>query len=81
MWTPNEFKDYHPICKAYFKRELTQALAYEISSQLSKQRDEYDPYTPIFARDECLRTDLLECLSYVVSNIGAKQRFSVNKEK
>lgn len=81
MWKPNDVKDYHPICKTFFERELSEELAIDIAAELTKQREMYDPYTPIFAADECLRADLLECLSYVVAQLGLSRQFVLNELK
>jgi len=69
MWRPNEFKEYHPVCKAFFERKLSKQLAKDICLELQKQIDAYDPDTPVYECDMCLRADLLDCLSYAVSNI------------
>ena len=70
LWCPNKFKDYHPIYKTFFEREISKTLARDIAVHLQKQINEYDPFTPIDERDVCLRADLLDCLAYVSSNIG-----------
>ena len=69
MWCPNNSKDYHPVCKAFFARKISKTLAHDIAVRLQKQINEYDPYTPVDERDVCLRAELLDCLSYVVANL------------
>ena len=79
MWTPNSFKDYHPLCKAFFKRELCKELAIDIAAELKHQHNAYDQYEPIFAQDENLSTDLLECLSFVVAQLGLSYEVFLNE--
>ena len=69
FWCPNKFKDYHPVCKAFFERKLSKALARDILAELCKQIDAYDLEMPMYERDLCLRAELLDCLSYVTANM------------
>ena len=74
LWTPNEYKEYHPVCKAFFEREISRALANDIHTEFLKQIRAYDQYIPAsyttpLDRDERLRADLLDCLSFVIDRI------------
>jgi len=74
QWTPNQFKNYHPACKAFFEREISRDLANDIHTELLRQARAYTQYIPSsyvtpLDRDEHLRSDLLECLSFVMERI------------
>lgn len=79
MWTPNDAKEYHPVCKAFFERGLSRQLAVDISKELSRQRAIVEMQTPIFAADEDLPAQLFECLVYVVAQLGLERRFVLNE--
>ena len=74
LWIPNEYKEYHPVCKAFFEREISRTLANDIHTEFLKQIRAYDQYIPAsyttpLDRDERLRADLLDCLSFVIDRI------------
>jgi hypothetical protein len=78
FWTPDPFKDYHPMCQDFFEREISKELANDIYSEMKRQSQAYDQYVPSsyvtpFDRDERLRADLLECLSFVMERLDFTQ--------
>ena len=64
-WRPPLDKTYHPVCEAFFIREIDRTLVHDVCTALVKECERYDMDTPIDERDVCLRADLLECLAYV----------------
>jgi hypothetical protein len=78
-WTPDQSKAYHPGCQRFFGRELSRTLAMDLFAEMDRQGCAYDQYVPSsyanpLDRDERLRSDLLECFSFVLERLYAQMR-------
>ena len=62
------------MCQAFFEREMSRELVNDIHTELLRQIHAYSQYMPTsyvspLDRDERLRSDLLDCLSFVVAHV------------
>ena len=64
-WRPTGDKTYHPMCEAFFTRNINKALVHDIVTALVTARDACEMETFMEEKDTCLRAELLECLAYV----------------
>jgi len=62
------------MCHSFFSREISKEVATDIFIEIQRQSCAYDQYIPTsyvtpLDRDERLRADLLDCLSFVLERV------------